>query len=135
MTKRCLLDTNHMSMAMSRVSHLRDRLQQAHRKGIILGTCVPVLCEIEAGIHQAPDPPSRRRALNRLLEFIRIGPIDPPVAEFYGEVFNDMKRQGKTLSQVDLLIAGLSKQMKAVLLTSDKDFDALPGLQIENWLT
>ncbi len=74
MTKRCLLDTNHIGMAMSRVSHVRERLQQAHRQGIILGACVPVLCEVEAGIQQAPDPLSLRRALNRLLNFIRVWP-------------------------------------------------------------
>lgn len=40
--------------------------------------------------------------------------------------------QGKQLSDVDLMIAALTKRLDAILVTSDKDFDLLP-IQRINW--
>src|SRR6266540_4186448 len=45
-----LLDTNHLSAALKPRSPLRDRIEQACRSGERVGTCVPALCEWEAGI-------------------------------------------------------------------------------------
>jgi predicted nucleic acid-binding protein len=47
-----LLDTNHLSAALDRVSPLRERLHQAYRQGQRIGTCVPVLCEWKWGFNR-----------------------------------------------------------------------------------
>jgi len=41
-------------------------------------------------------------------------------------------RKGRQLSDVDYLIAALSKRLNAILVTADNDFDALP-VKRENW--
>ncbi len=38
------------------------------------------------------------------------------------------------LSQMDMMLAALARQQKLVLLTTDRDFEALPDLAIENWI-
>ncbi|MFD3165831.1 type II toxin-antitoxin system VapC family toxin [Herpetosiphon sp. NSE202] len=45
-----------------------------------------------------------------------------------------LRRQGRQLATVDALIAALALRYDLVLLTTDKDFDAVPELRIENWL-
>jgi predicted nucleic acid-binding protein len=57
---RYLLDTNHVSAVLDGRSALRERLYQSLKLGHRIGTCVPVLCELETGIHQ-----TRRRDHNR----------------------------------------------------------------------
>jgi hypothetical protein len=47
-----LLDTNHVGLAVDRTSVVGRRIFEARLAGIRLGTCLPVLCEIEAGIRQ-----------------------------------------------------------------------------------
>ena len=47
-----LLDTNHVSRAVTPTSSVRQRVTALRQRGIKVGTCVPVLCEIEAGIEQ-----------------------------------------------------------------------------------
>jgi predicted nucleic acid-binding protein len=47
-----LLDTNHLSDAIKPVSRVRERIDQAHRSGRRVGTCVPVLCELEMGLRR-----------------------------------------------------------------------------------
>jgi len=46
-----------------------------------------------------------------------------------------LKRRGRALSQVDIMLAALARQMKLTLVTSDQDFDALPDIATANWLS
>ena len=39
----------------------------------------------------------------------------------------------KVLSQVDMMSAALARQMKLTILTTDRDFEALPWLRTEDW--
>jgi predicted nucleic acid-binding protein len=52
----------------------------------------------------------------------------------YGELFKKVKKKGRALSHVDLVLAALATQFKATLLTADKDFHATPEVKTENWL-
>jgi tRNA(fMet)-specific endonuclease VapC len=72
--------------------------------------------------------------LDHLLRQIRIWPLDPSTAHLYGIIYADLKRRGRVLSQVDIMLAALSRQMRATLVTTDKDFEALPDVKTENWL-
>ena len=79
-----LLDTNHLGQAVTRTSTVRKRLEEARKAGERLGTCVPALCEIEAGVQQVRYP------------------------EEY-----------------------LARQMRLTLLTTDRDFEALPEVRTD----
>ena len=95
---------------------------------------MPVLCEIEAGIQQIRQPDEYRRDLESLLRQVRVWPMDRLTARLYGEIRNDLKQRGRVLSQVDIMLAALARQMKLTLVTSDQDFAALPDVATENWL-
>jgi predicted nucleic acid-binding protein len=47
-----LLDTNHLGLAVDRASVVGQRIFEARLAGKRLGTCLLVLCEIEAGLQQ-----------------------------------------------------------------------------------
>jgi len=72
--------------------------------------------------------------MRRLLSFVRVWPLEPPVAAIYGAIYLDLRRRGRALSQVDMMLAALCRQMSLTLLTTDRDFEALPDLRRENWL-
>lgn len=135
MTIGYLLDANHLGEAVTRVSRVRERLAQARLGGARLGTCIPVLCEIEVGIQQVRSPAEYRRNLNRLLSQVRIWPIDQRTAEIYGGLYHLLRRKGRALSSIDIMLAALTQQMGLRLLTTDRDFEALPHLRTENWLS
>jgi predicted nucleic acid-binding protein len=130
-----LIDTNHLSAALDRVSPLRERLHQAHRQGIRLGTCVPVLCELEVGIQQGSRLEVSRRALDRLLREVRLWPVDRPIDRLFGEFYLLLKQRGRALSHVDIVLAAMARHRNVTLLTADRDFEALPEIHTENWLT
>jgi tRNA(fMet)-specific endonuclease VapC len=130
-----LLDTNHLSHAIRRVSPLRDRLRQAVREGHQLGTCWPVLCELEVGIRQTELPDAVRKTLHTVLTDVRIWPFDWQLVQIYGEFRHLTKSQGIAFSHVDLVLASMARCMDATLLTTDNDFDAIPSIRTENWTT
>jgi tRNA(fMet)-specific endonuclease VapC len=129
-----LLDCNHVSAAIRKVSFVRDRIQQARKLGHKFGTCIPVLGELEAGIQQTDKPHEFRRRLNQLLKHVRLWPLDQNAAQLFGAIYNELRRQGRVLSQVDMILAALARQRKMTLLTTDKDFEALSDIQTENWV-
>ena len=119
-----LLDTNHLGEALRPVSRVRDRIGQLHVLGVRVATCVPVLCELEAGFPSGKRGDAFRRALRRLLGR----------APIYGEIFKELRGRGAVLSQVGMLLAALASQMNVTLATTDGDFKALPDVRTENWL-
>jgi predicted nucleic acid-binding protein len=133
--ERYLLDTNHLSDAVRRVSVVRDQIQQRRRQGDVIGTCGPVLCELLVGILRRKDAKATRRRLEGLLQVMRLWPLDLDVAERYGEIYEELQKAGRALSQVDMMLAAMSRHMNLTLLTADRDFEALPDLNRVNWLT
>ena len=132
---RYLPDTNHLSHIVRPVSALRDRLVHVQRTGAIFGTCIPVLCELGAGLCRLHDSETARRGLDRILKSsVRIWPLDRPLATIFGEIFVELKRRGRALSHVDVTLAAMAKRDRLILLTTDRDFEALPEIKVENWL-
>lgn len=128
------LDTNHLSAALQRVSPVRDRLFEAIRRGDRFGTCLPALCELEAGIAQTARPRATRRLLDALLSEIRIWPFDRQDARQYGDLYVELARSGRVLSLVDVLVAVMARRLNATVLTTDRDFEAIPDVPCENWV-
>lgn len=129
-----LVDTNHLSAAINPVSTVRERLYQQHRQGVRFRTCIPVLFEIEVGIQDSAHVDSYRRQLKHLLRKVKLVPLEPPMAQHYGEVYRELRRVGRALSQVDMMLAAVVRQLKWTLLSADRDFEALPDIRTENWL-
>jgi len=134
MMRTFLVDTNHLSAAINPVSPLRERLVQQHRQGARFRTCIPVVCEIEIGIQDCRHLDSYRRQLVQLIRKVKLVPLEPAMAQAYGEIYRELRRMGRVLSQVDMMLAAMVRLSKWTLLTTDKDFDVLPDIKTENWL-
>ncbi len=129
-----LLDRNHLSAALRKVSAVRERIQQGRTAGQRFISCHPVLCELEVGIQQTSKPDDIRRRLTHLLRHVRLWPLDGETSRIHGTVYVELRRQGRVLSQVDMMLAALARQHKLALLTTDRDFEALSDLAVENWV-
>lgn len=72
--------------------------------------------------------------LTECLRQVRVWPSIRKCAELYSEIYHDLRRRGRALSQVDILLAALATHIGAVLVTTDRDFEAVPGIRQESWL-
>jgi tRNA(fMet)-specific endonuclease VapC len=129
-----LLDCNHLSAAIRKISPLRERIHQERKAGQRFISCYPVLCELEAGVQQTPNLDDNRRRITQLLRHVRLWPLDSGTTRLYGGVYNELRAQGRVSSQVDMVVAALARQHKLSVLTTDRDFEALADLRVENWV-
>jgi len=109
-------------------------MRESHRNGIVFGVCVPVLGELEAGFQQTPDLDANHQALIAVRRYIRLWAMDEIIGRVYGEIFIELRRRGRAMSQVDIFLAAMCRHMTLTLLTADRDFEALPDVRTENWL-
>jgi tRNA(fMet)-specific endonuclease VapC len=128
-----LLDCNHLSAGLRKVSPVRERIHRARKAGHRFVACYPVLCELEVGIQQTAKPEENRRRLAQLLRHVRLWPVDAQTTRLYGAIYIELRRHGRVLSQVDMMLAALARQHKLTILTTDQDFEALTDLRVENW--
>ncbi|MBX3376713.1 MAG: type II toxin-antitoxin system VapC family toxin [Phycisphaeraceae bacterium] len=128
-----LLDTNHLSAALESGSPLVGRIASARRAGHRFGTCAPVLCELAAGIAQTVRRERNWQALQLLLRQVSVWPIDLEAVRAYGELYVELKRKGRVLSQVDIMVGAIARTGGFTLLTSDRDFEAVERLDREDW--
>jgi predicted nucleic acid-binding protein len=61
-------------------------------------------------------------------------PISTGTARTFGELFKELRGKGRHLSHVDIVIAALARELGAIVVTTDRDFEALPDIKTENWL-
>jgi tRNA(fMet)-specific endonuclease VapC len=77
------------------------------------------------------------KQLNLFEEFIsenNILPITERSAKFSAEIYATLKQSGKTIDDIDLLIAGVAIENEMTLATNnDRHFKRIPGLTTENW--
>lgn len=133
--KRYLLDTNHVGIAVNARTELASRITERMTQGDRFGTCLPVLCEVQAGRQRVAHPDDYQRNLKLLLRRVRIWPMDQETTEIYGEIYSLARQRGRVLSPVDLMVASLARQHRCTILPADRDFEAFNDVvPVENWL-
>lgn len=133
MKARFLIDTHHLGAALRDVSGIRKRILSLRKAGARVGTCMPVICELEAGLQKTRDLVINRRILREILSEARVWPVDYAVACEYGVLFHHLRDKGRVLSQVDLMLAAMARVMHASVVTTDHDFGAVDNLKTESW--
>jgi tRNA(fMet)-specific endonuclease VapC len=126
-----MLDTNTIS-----------HLVREHRTVARRVTAVPMASlsisaitegELLFGLARRPEAKRLHLAVRELLRRVDVLPWDGAIAEHYGGVRADLERKGKTLAPLDLLIAAHALGADATLVTNDRAFGQVAGLDVEDW--
>lgn len=92
--------------------------------------------EIRYGIRRIPVG-RRSRALERAYDLV-LGQLEEslevtrPVSETYAEIKAGLESQGTILPENDLWIAATALVHQSTLVTNDRHFGTVPGLQVED---
>ena len=72
-----------------------------------------------------------RLALSRLV----VWPYTNEAAQQFGRVFADLRRIGRPMQQIDIMVAAIASTLgNCTVVTKDSDLNAVPGLAVENWV-
>jgi tRNA(fMet)-specific endonuclease VapC len=129
-----LLDTNHASPLVT-ISHpLRQRVLQAIANGDSVATVTPIVTEVAAGFLILPRSQSNQDQWERFRSSLRIFPVDYDIAWQAALLRVSARQRGRQLATIDALTAAVALRERLTLLTTDRDFSAVPDLRLENWL-
>jgi tRNA(fMet)-specific endonuclease VapC len=132
---RYLLDTGIAQDFINDRNGVRERVDATRKKGNRIGICTPVLGELWSGVEGSA---SRDRNLTRLQHAISrlvIWPYTNEAAEEFGRVFAELRRVGRPMQQIDIIIAAIALSLgQCTVVTADTDLAAVPGLTVEDWL-
>lgn len=132
--KQYLLDSNHASPLVTLNHPLRRRVLQAIDTGESFFIAVPVLTETVFGLSILPRWIQNLSEWATLRETIACYIPDEGDAEHAAELQLVLRKRGRRLATVDALIAAVALHHDLILLTADRDFDAIASLKRENWL-
>jgi tRNA(fMet)-specific endonuclease VapC len=124
-----IVDTN----ALSAIADERDRIREL--LGTAKGIAVPVIAigEYRSGIVRSRDFLRYRQWLDEFLLASRVLDIDESTTHRYAEVSLELRKVGKPIPTNDIWIAALCRQHELPLLSRDRHFDAVSGIQRIEW--
>lgn len=131
---RYILDTGIAQLFVNRRTAIIQRADAERHQGNKVGICTPVLGELWSGVECSI---SRERNLQRLsiaLSRLVIWPYTNEAAEEFGRVFASLRRIGRPIQTMDMLIAAIAISLgNSIVVSMDSDLSAVPGLTVENW--
>lgn len=128
-----LLDTNICSAYLKGDNRVFNRFIQ-HSGRLAVSTIVAA--ELYSWVFRVKTNPDRLQGLTDLLSEMVLIPVDHAVARKFGEIRAILLDQGRPTPEIDLLIASTALVHQLTLVTHNvRDFDHLPELQIEDWLS
>lgn len=129
-----LLDTNICSAHMLRPGGVAHRFIQYG--GRLNNISSIVLGELYAGAYMTGNPTGLLALIADLLQDVKVLPFDDDCALEFGKLRGELHGRGIKVSPLDLQIAAVANVHALTLVTNNiKDFQHIPRLQLEDWLT
>ena len=131
---RFLLDTGTAGDFIHRRRSVYERAREAVTRGHRVGIGLPVLAELWFGVENSSSRDRNAERLRRVLPDLIVWPLTEAAAEAYGRIAVQLKRAGRPIGKIDMLIAAIALSLgKTTVVSADSDLTAVPGLTVENW--
>lgn len=131
---RYLLDSGIAQDFINRRNGVRERADLARQQGNRIGICTPVLGELWSGVEGSISRERNLRLLRSALSLLVVWPYTSEAAEQFGRVFSELRRIGRPMQQIDIMIAAVAFSLGSCTVVSvDTDLPDVPGLSVENW--
>jgi tRNA(fMet)-specific endonuclease VapC len=132
MSRLFMLDTNAVSAFMHENSPALDRrVAEAGKERLV----VSAISHGETLYGLAMNPGARRLRAAAAYLFTTVTILDWTLesSRRYGALRAEMRRLGKALQPLDMLIAAHALEAGATLVSNDRAFRHVPGLTVEDW--
>ena len=128
-----LLDTNTcIYIIKQKPRQAFDRFRQ-HQVGEI-GISAVTYSELCYGVANSQHPERNQHALDTFVAPLEVLAYPPEASIGYGRLRAHLRRTGRPIGPLDLLIAAHALHLGSILVTNDDEFTRVPRLGIENWV-
>ena len=132
-----LLDTNivsHMMVNAEGQAAMYATRLIAQDPSVRMCTSVVVHGELAFGLAKRPSA-RLQKALDFQLDNLLVLPLDDEVVPHYARLRAQLETSGTPIGPNDALIAAHALALDAILVSADGEFERVPGLKVENWLS
>jgi len=128
-----LLDTNICIFAIKKRSEIvLMKLKEKISDGIYISSLT--VAELEFGVENSKRIEKNRIALIKFLSIFNILNFDDTDAIAYGRLKTDLRKQGRIIGPIDMLLAAQALNKELIFVTNNvKEFERVRGLKIEDW--
>lgn len=131
---RYLFDSGAMTGFLDRHTSFAERVRAERNAGSRIGTAVPVVGELFYGLQFSASREKNIARLRRGLSELVIWPYDLAAAEEYGRIASELRRIGRPMQTIDVMIAAIAMSLgNCTVVTTDRDLESVPGLSVQNW--
>jgi len=124
-----ILDTNALSAAAGHEPAALELVARAERVAVP----VIVLGEYRLGIAQSRYHASYKNWLRDWIAAVTVLDIEEETAQYYAAIGLELKKKGTPIPSNDLWIAALCRQHSLPIVSRDRHFDLVAGIQRLNW--
>ena len=121
-----MLDTNIV------IDVMKHKVEVANKVDLLEEYCISsvVLGELFTGVYRVLDRQKHLDKLNNFLKNCNVLNVDSVTAKIYGELYAALLNKGKPIPINDVWIAASAKQHDLTLITKDKHFAEIEGLDV-----
>lgn len=127
-----LLDTNHASQLLRNDQRLLARLEALSDARV--GLCRPSIGELWFMVFNSRRIAENTEKLTTLCSALLIWEFDEASSVEFGRIRTELRQVGRPIPTIDVQIAGIARSKALTLLSSDRHFEAVKGLTVEDWL-
>lgn len=126
-----LLDTNTVSYALKAHPFVTQHLLSVPMAALSISVITEG--ELLFGLAKRPAAKALHRAVTEFLLRVEVLPWDRAAAACYGSMRASLNQKGHVLAPLDLLIAAHAQSTTLTLVSNDRAFRNVPGLDLEDW--
>lgn len=128
-----LLDTNICIYAINRKpASVINAIKEKSVLGLYISSIT--LAELEYGIENSLQQDRNRIALQKFISVFNVLDFDAEDAISYGKLRSRLKRTGKLIGPLDMLLAAQALSKELIFVTNNaSEFERVEGLQMEDW--
>jgi tRNA(fMet)-specific endonuclease VapC len=129
-----LLDAGIVDRYANFDPRVRARARAEKARGNRVGTGVPNLGELWAGVEGSAGRARNLARLRSALADLRVWPYGKVEAEEFGRLDALLRRLGRPIGEIDTQTAAIARTLgPCTVVSMDSDFRAVPGLMVEDW--
>ena len=128
-----LLDTNICIYAIkNKPIIVLEKIKEKSKLGIYISALT--VAELEYGIENSKKIEDNRISLLTYLSLFNILPFDDEDAIPYGKLKSKLRREGRIIGPIDMLLAAQAISKDLIFVTNNtKEFERIEKIKLENW--
>jgi len=128
------LDTDIISYYFNANIKIKEKIIEAIDNNENICTTVINIYEILKGFRWKNNK-NKEIQFKEFLEDVIVFTIDDDVIEIASEIYSNLRKNGKTIGDADILIAAIVIKNNGILVTNNiKHYDDIRSLKLNNWI-